>query len=95
MSLFSFPCFSPCTYNNVSTRIITYNNALYLANNPLLQTLHLEKKASTKKYNIQLYPANNPLESLKRSLDQVDGGEDPGHVQQQHQSPHLTCWKGV
>ena len=94
MSLFSFPCFSPWTYNNVSTRIITYNT-IYLANNPLLQTLHLEKKASKKKYNIQLYPSNNPLESLKRRLDQVDSGEDPGHVHQQHQSPHLTYWRGV
>ena len=94
MSLFSFPCFSPWTYNNVSTRIITYNT-IYLANNPLLQTLHLEKKASKKKYNIQLYPSNNPLESLQRRLDQIDGGEDLGHVHQQHQSPHLTYWRGV
>ena len=49
-------------------------------------------ESKSKKIEVVLYPANNPLETLEWSLDEVDSGENCGHLSQQTQNPHLTSW---
>ena len=47
-------------------------------------------ESKSKKIEVAIYPADNPLETLEWSLDEVDSGENCGHLSQQTQNPHLT-----